>query len=97
MNLIETVKKRLEAKGWDFSSDYWSDEELAAFYEVITETEAALRETDVSGSLSLTDDIIAQLALDHLKEIGSVDRKDLIYHDFTAGAMAYRNEQKRRQ
>jgi len=52
---------------------------------------------NVSGSLPLTDDIIAQLALDHLKAVGSVDRKDLIYHDFTTGAMAYRDEQKRRQ
>lgn len=51
MNLIEIVKKKLEAKGWDFSSDYWDDEELAAFYEVVTETEAALRETDVSGQI----------------------------------------------
>lgn len=52
---------------------------------------------NVSGSLPLTDDIIAQIALDYLKEVGSVDRKDLIYHDFTKGAMAYRDEQKRRQ
>lgn len=50
MNLIEIVKKKLEAKGWDFSSDYWNDEELAAFYEVITETEAALSEADVMES-----------------------------------------------
>lgn len=51
MELIEIVKKRLEAKGWDFASDYWDDEELASFHEIILETEAALRQQPVSGML----------------------------------------------
>lgn len=49
MELIEIVKKRLEAKGWDFASDYWDDEELTSLHEVILETEAALRQPLVSG------------------------------------------------
>lgn len=49
MGLIEIVKKRLEAKGWDFASDYWDDDELNSLREVILETEAALRQPPVIG------------------------------------------------
>lgn len=53
MELIEIVKKRLEAKGWDFASDYFDDEELASLHEVILETEAALRQPPVIGRSEL--------------------------------------------
>lgn len=49
MELIEIVKKRLEAKGWGFNSDYFDDEELNSLHEVILETEAALRQPPVVG------------------------------------------------
>ncbi len=45
----------------------------------------------------VTDDIIAQAALDYLKEVGSVDKKNVIYHDFTKGANWYKEEIARRQ
>lgn len=57
MELIEIVKKRLEDKGWDFSSDYWDDEELTSLHEVILETKEALRQPPVSGSLPSEEDI----------------------------------------
>lgn len=51
MDLIKTVKQRLEAKGWDFSSDYWDDEELTSLHDVIIETEAALRQPPVGSQV----------------------------------------------
>lgn len=43
----------------------------------------------------LRDDEIAQGALDYLKEVGSVDKKDIIFHDFQKGAMWYRAQMER--
>jgi len=49
------------------------------------------------GVLPLPDNIIEQLALDYLKKVGSVDKKEVIHHDFHQGVNAYRDEQKRRK
>lgn len=43
LELIQKVKTILESKGWDFSSDYFSDEETAALYEVIAATEQVIK------------------------------------------------------
>jgi hypothetical protein len=45
----EKVKKNLEAKGWDFSSDYFDDDELNSVHEVIDATlEESEKELDQS-------------------------------------------------
>ena len=42
----------------------------------------------------ITDEIIAEMGLAYLKQVGSVDRKDIIFHDFCEGAKAYRERLK---
>lgn len=42
--LHDKVKKNLEEKGWDFSSDYLDDEEIAGFYEVVDATAKVISE-----------------------------------------------------
>lgn len=39
MNTIKEVQKRLEAKGWDFSSDYWDAEKISSLQDTILVTE----------------------------------------------------------
>lgn len=42
MELLNKVKSELEKKGYDFSSEFWTDEELTVLYDVVYATEKVL-------------------------------------------------------
>jgi len=46
MELLNKVKKDLESKGYDFESEFWTDELLTVLYDAVYSTEKILKSTN---------------------------------------------------
>ena len=67
----EKVKQILESKGWDFSSDFFDDEELNSINEVIEATIQAVFQPHILGQRKqLVCDICKQPYTKEEKEVG---------------------------
>lgn len=81
------LKAIINSKYPDLVSNWGESAELLSFNQVIELMKIAQNQRAI-----LTDDIIARGAIAYLDSVGNVDRKDVIYHDFTQGANWYKLE-----
>lgn len=71
--------------------------QVSLLYVVIPKLKAIVNEQDnavnISGTVKIpSDEEIFEGALTYLKEVGSVEGRHIIHHDFTAGAKWYKSQ-----